>query len=108
MATKPEQDVSFHDSLNDTRKELDEKLNKTRIELDNKIDAKDDKIPAKISTHIFCWVLGIFVVIVLGIFGSIYLKIDSLKDKIGDMQTRISVLETRINPQPNSQPTSSK
>jgi hypothetical protein len=89
----PVQEPDFRDSLNDTRKELDEKLNKTRIELDDKIAAKDDKIPPKISTYIFCWVLGILIIIVLGIFGSIFLRIDSLKDKIGDLQTRITVLE---------------
>lgn len=87
MAIKPPlpENIS-HASLNDARKELDEKLNNIRIELDGKIEKK-------MSTTTFFSILGILVIILLAVFGYFCSQISSLKDMGNNLTTRVTVLE---------------
>jgi hypothetical protein len=91
MAIKPPlpENIS-HASLNDARRELDDKLNNIRIELDSKIEKK-------VSITIFCWVMGIFVIVLMGIC-AFYGQLESTKsNKIESLQDRTTVLETKNN-----------
>ena len=86
MANKnlPEQ-IPFSSSLNDTRKEL------------------NDKIDTKISTESFYWIIGILVVICCGIIYNLYTQINLIKDnKIEDIQKRVTILETKFDGHTNS------
>jgi hypothetical protein len=77
-----------HASLNDARKELDEKLNNIRIELDGKIEKK-------MSTTTFFSILGILVIILLAIFGYFCSQISTIKDEVNNFNARLIVVEQK-------------
>jgi pheromone shutdown protein TraB len=78
------------------RRELDTKIHQKISELDTKIDKK-------ISNQIFCWVLGILVVLCLACFTFVTDQNNQEADKLDAVINRLTAIETLIEERENNQ-----
>lgn len=79
-----------------------DRLDSFRRDFDGKLDKLDTKIENKVSNHVFYWVAGILITIVLAIFSITFLQINRFSDKIeitnkrvDDANERLTIIETK-------------
>jgi hypothetical protein len=66
-----------------------------RKELDAKIDRLDVKIDNKVSNHVFYWVLGILISILVAGLTGVFAYINKISDKQNSMNERLIHVEAK-------------
>ena len=87
MAKQPQQ---FDPILENIRKELDAKAEYIRRELDTKIESK-------VSNHVFYWVFGVLLTLLITVLGFIVNSIKTIDDKQHKTVERLVRVEMKCN-----------
>jgi len=73
-----------------------ERTDKLRAEFDKKLEKHDNEIDQKVSNHVFYWVMGILIPLVIGTFSSTFFLLYKCYDSNIQLKEQLIRIESQL------------